>query len=158
MVRFYNINHFLCSKIFSWAFGFGSTHGGCMPDYHLKDVNLKTWIIHEQLGLGIGWIHFWDPITPRILKITLILQGTYFCYYWPFQALCLPIIICRHNFISCKQERGEKFMAWWECKLQKGQECSHTDVTPDYYCDWWDLGSGYAADGISLGVLFYYTK
>ena len=28
----------------------------------------------------------------------------------------------------------------------------------DYYYDWWDLGSGYAADGISLGVLFYYTK
>jgi len=24
----------------------------------------------------------------------------------------LPIIIRRHNFISCKQERGEKFMAW----------------------------------------------
>ena len=89
VVRFYNINHFLCSKIFSWAFGFGSTHGGFTRDYHLKNVNLKTWIIHEQLGLGIGWIHFWDPITPRILKITLILQGTYFCYYWPFQALCV---------------------------------------------------------------------
>ena len=28
----------------------------------------------------------------------------------------------------------------------------------DYYYDWWDLGSGYAADGISLGVLFHYTK
>ena len=76
VVRFYNINHFLCSKIFSWAFGFGSTHGGFTRDYHLKNVNLKTWIIHEQLGLGIGWIHFWDPITPRILKITLILLGT----------------------------------------------------------------------------------
>ena len=76
VVRFYNINHFLCSKIFSWAFGFGSTHGGFTCDYHLKNVNLKTWIIHEQLGLGIGWIHFWDPITPRILKITLILLGT----------------------------------------------------------------------------------
>ena len=102
VVRFYNINHFLCSKIFSWAFGFGSTHGGCMRDYHLKDVNLKTWIIHEQLGLGIGWIHFWDPITPRILKITLILQGTYFCYYWPFQALCMyfdPPKVCKKCLI-----------------------------------------------------------
>ena len=29
----------------------------------------------------------------------------------------LPMIIRRHNFISCKQERGEKFMAWWEGKL-----------------------------------------
>ena len=48
----------------------------------------------------------------------------------------LPIIIRRHNFISCKQERGEKFMAWWERKLQKGQECSHTDMTPN---DWLQL-------------------
>ena len=28
----------------------------------------------------------------------------------------------------------------------------------DYYYDWWDFNSGYAADGISLGVLFHYTK
>ena len=48
----------------------------------------------------------------------------------------LPTIIRRHNFISCKQERGEKFMAWWERKLQKGQECSHTDMTPN---DWLQL-------------------
>ena len=27
-------------------------------------------------------------------------------------------------------------MAWWECKLQKGQECSHTDMTPT---DWFQL-------------------
>ena len=33
----------------------------------------------------------------------------------------LPMIIRRHNFISCKQERGEKLMAWWERKLQKGR-------------------------------------
>ena len=32
----------------------------------------------------------------------------------------LPMIIRRHNFISCKQERGKKFMPWWERKLQKG--------------------------------------
>ena len=36
----------------------------------------------------------------------------------------LPMIIRRHNFISCKKERGEKFLAWWEQKLQKAQECS----------------------------------
>ena len=27
-------------------------------------------------------------------------------------------------------------MAWWERKLQKGQECSHTDMTPN---DWLQL-------------------
>ena len=48
----------------------------------------------------------------------------------------LPIIICHHNFISCKQERGKKFMPWWERKLQKGQECSHTDMTHN---DWLQL-------------------
>ena len=48
----------------------------------------------------------------------------------------LPIIIRRHNFISCKQERGKKFMPWWERKLQKGQECSHTDMTHN---DWLQL-------------------
>ena len=42
----------------------------------------------------------------------------------------LPMIIRRHNFISCKQERGEKFQAWWERKLQKGQECSLDAMTP----------------------------
>ena len=47
MVRFCNINHFLCSKIFSWGFGFGSTHGDVTRDYHVKNKNLKTWIIHE---------------------------------------------------------------------------------------------------------------
>ena len=40
----------------------------------------------------------------------------------------LPIIIRRHNFISCKQERGEKFMAWWEHKRQKGQESHRHDT------------------------------
>ena len=48
----------------------------------------------------------------------------------------LLMIIRRHNFISCKQERGEKFMAWWERKLQKGQEYSHHDMTPK---DWLQL-------------------
>ena len=47
VVRFYNINHFLCSKIFSCGFGFGSTHGDVTRNYHLKNENLKTWIIHE---------------------------------------------------------------------------------------------------------------
>ena len=45
----------------------------------------------------------------------------------------LPMIIRRHNFISCKQERGEKFMTWWERKMQQGQECSHDTMTPK---DW----------------------
>ena len=42
----------------------------------------------------------------------------------------LPMIIRRHNFISCKQERGEKFITWWERKLQRGQECSLDAMAP----------------------------
>ena len=41
-------------------------------------------------------------------------------YYFDDQ----PMIIHRHNFTSCKQDRGEKFVTWWEQKLQRGQECS----------------------------------
>ena len=37
VVRFYNINHFLCSKSFSWAFGFDSTHGDFTCNFHLKN-------------------------------------------------------------------------------------------------------------------------
>ena len=45
----------------------------------------------------------------------------------------LPMIIRRHNFTSCKQARGEKFLTWWEKKMQLGQECSQNTMQPK---DW----------------------
>ena len=44
-----------------------------------------------------------------------------------------PMIIRRHNFISCMQERGENFLTFWERKMQRGQECSQDTMTPK---DW----------------------
>ena len=36
VVRFYNVNHFLFSKFFSWGFCFGSMHGDFTCNFHTR--------------------------------------------------------------------------------------------------------------------------
>ena len=42
-----------------------------------------------------------------------------------------PIIIRRHDFTTCKQDRGEPFLTWWEKKMRKAQECMIITMTID---------------------------
>ena len=85
VVRFYNINHFLRSKIFSWAFGFGFTHhpslqrSGNVRKPLLNLDNIFRWICIDILCRCISnlnsAIYFWDIVILGKFATILILSN-----------------------------------------------------------------------------------
>ena len=68
VVKFYNINDFLCSKNFSSGFSFGSTHGDSTRNFHLINKNIKN-VINLWAVRVRNWMNtFLRPYIPKDFK------------------------------------------------------------------------------------------